>query len=363
MVAVLIGVIGSIVIFQVFALFEGQKRTTTGAGDAQQNGLAALLYLERDARMAGFGINGHQAMLGCTVNAYDSNGARTFSFPMVPVQITKGGSATTPDTITFTYGSANQRASSSKLTNTQATGSGGTQTNIDSTFGHAVGDLIILAQAGQACIMRQVTLVASTYDYVQHDTSGRYNSSAGPSVAYAIWDNQGQSGGVVLNIGSTLAGNAQPAVASYSVSNSQLSYWNQIQTSAGAPLVDGIVQLKAQYGLDANGDGIIQSTEWQDGCTTASQLPVGAGSPPACANPAASDWAKILAIRMAVVARSVQAEKPDLTAGACTTTTTSPSWAGGTLDLNLTAVPDNKCYRYRVYETAVPVRNLIWMPL
>jgi type IV pilus assembly protein PilW len=361
MVAALIGIIGSIVIFQVFAVFEGQKRTTTGAGDAQQNGLAALLYLERDARMAGFGINGNLALLGCTVNAYDSNGARTFSFPLAPVQITKGGSATTPDTITFTYGNANQRVSPSKLTTASAIGA--TSINVDSLFGHAVGDLIILAQAGQACTMRQLTNVSGPLAHDPAAAGSRYNNSAGPSVAYSVWDNTAQSGGLAFNFGSSLAGNAQPAVASYSISSSQLSYWNQIQASAGAPLVDGIVQLKAQYGLDANGDGIIQSTEWLDGCTTASQLPVGAGSPPVCAAAAAGDWAKVLAIRMAVVARSVQAEKPDLTAGACTTTTASPTWAGGTLDLNLTAVPDNKCYRYRVFETAVPVRNLIWVPL
>jgi type IV pilus assembly protein PilW len=361
MVAVLIGIIGSIVIFQVFSVFEGQKRTTTSAGDAQQNGLAALLYMERDARMAGFGINGNLALLGCTVNAYDANGARTFSFPLAPVQIAKGASTATPDTITFTYGNASQRVSTSKLT--QASPIGQTFNKIDSSFGHSVGDLIILAQAGQACTMRQITAVPGTLDEVDHVAAGsRYNNSAGPP-AYSAWDNTAQSGGVILNLGSTLAGSAQPAVASYSVSGSQLSYWNQIQTSAGAPLVDGIVQLKAQYGLDANGDGIIQSTEWQDGCTTASQLPVGAGTPPACAAPAASDWARVLAIRIAVVARSVQPEKPDPATGSCTTTTASPTWAGGTLDLNLTAVPDNKCFRYRVFETSVAVRNLIWLPL
>ena len=47
MVAMLIGLIGSIVIFQVLFVSERQKRTTTGAGDAQQNGLLALYTIER----------------------------------------------------------------------------------------------------------------------------------------------------------------------------------------------------------------------------------------------------------------------------------------------------------------------------
>ena len=56
MVGVLIGLIGTVVIFQVFAVSEGQKRTTTGAGDAQQNGVFALFQVERDLRTAGFGL-------------------------------------------------------------------------------------------------------------------------------------------------------------------------------------------------------------------------------------------------------------------------------------------------------------------
>ena len=43
MVGVLIGLIGTVVIFQVFAVSEGQKRTTTGGSDAQQNGVFGAL--------------------------------------------------------------------------------------------------------------------------------------------------------------------------------------------------------------------------------------------------------------------------------------------------------------------------------
>src|SRR5258708_11455804 len=162
MVAVMIGIIASIVIFQVYGVFEGQKRTTTSAGDAQQNGLAALLYLERDARMAGYGINGYMPLLGCTVNAYDATGARSFTFPLAAVQITKGASTSVPDTIPFEYGSSSQRVYQSKLT--QANASGQTFNKNDSSFGYLVGDLIIPGQAGQPCTMRQVTSGAGTFD-------------------------------------------------------------------------------------------------------------------------------------------------------------------------------------------------------
>ena len=57
LVAMVISLLGTIIIFQVFSVSEGIKRTTTSGGDAQQNGLLALVSIEREARMAGFGIN------------------------------------------------------------------------------------------------------------------------------------------------------------------------------------------------------------------------------------------------------------------------------------------------------------------
>jgi type IV pilus assembly protein PilW len=35
-----------------------------------------------------------------------------------------------------------------------------------------------------------------------------------------------------------------------------------------------------------------------------------------------------------------------------------PAWSGGTFDLS--ADPNWQCYRYRVFETTVPLRNWIW---
>lgn len=110
------------------------------------------------------------------------------------------------------------------------------------------------------------------------------------------------------------------------------------------PIADGVVLLKAEYGTDANGDGIVDNTEWSF-AAPASPL-------------------QVLAIRLAIVARSAQPEKPDPATGVCATTTVSPTWTGGTLDLSgnrgLAAGDDWKCYRYKVFQTTVPLRNVIW---
>src|SRR5437870_13358793 len=66
MVAMLIGLIGMIIILQVFEVSEGIKRSTTSGGDAQQNGAIALYTIERDFKNAGMGFN-DTGFVGCNI--------------------------------------------------------------------------------------------------------------------------------------------------------------------------------------------------------------------------------------------------------------------------------------------------------
>ena len=110
--AVLIGLIGMIVIMQVYATSEERKRTTTGTSDAQINGNIAMFTLETTMRSAGFGmVSATSNMLGCTTLAYNSNRATPdFPFLMAPVVITAGDGAghgeLNTDTIRVIYGSS-----------------------------------------------------------------------------------------------------------------------------------------------------------------------------------------------------------------------------------------------------------------
>ncbi len=56
LVGLVIGLLATLVILQVFSVFEGQKRTTTGVADAQTNGSIALYTLARDLQRAGFAM-------------------------------------------------------------------------------------------------------------------------------------------------------------------------------------------------------------------------------------------------------------------------------------------------------------------
>ena len=58
MIGILIGMIVVLVIYNVFALAEGYKRTTVGAADAQTTGLYAQFVLSREISNSGNGLSG-----------------------------------------------------------------------------------------------------------------------------------------------------------------------------------------------------------------------------------------------------------------------------------------------------------------
>ncbi|HVK54828.1 MAG TPA: prepilin-type N-terminal cleavage/methylation domain-containing protein, partial [Burkholderiales bacterium] len=82
MAGVLISLIGSLIIFQVFAVSEGQKRTATSGSDAQQSGGFAMYQLERIIRGAGSGFarGDIQSLWGCELNAF-RDGAQILPSP------------------------------------------------------------------------------------------------------------------------------------------------------------------------------------------------------------------------------------------------------------------------------------------
>jgi type IV pilus assembly protein PilW len=154
--------------------------------------------------------------------------------------------------------------------------------------------------------------------------------------------------GSIYNLG------AGPTRNTYRVANNQLLMDSMFSTTTSLTLADNIVLLKAQYGKDdgvANGTVTNATYVADDGAVDgySNTMPV---------TPSATDLARVLSVRMAVVARSAQAEKPSVEGGACDTTTAAPTWSGGTLDLSTDV--NWKCYRYRVFETTVPMRNLLW---
>jgi type IV pilus assembly protein PilW len=70
----------------------------------------------------------------------------------------------------------------------------------------------------------------------------------------------------------------------------------------------------------------------------------------------------IRAIRIAIASRSPAKEVRKAADGTCATTTTAPAlWADAfTAQVDLSTDAQWQCYRYQVYRSTIPLKNLVW---
>lgn len=337
MVGVIIALIGSIVIFQVFAVSESYKRTSVAGSDAQQGGLISLYTIERDARIAGFGLN-DTTLLGCTIRAYNQNRIPAdFTYILAPVLITQGagnnavtGVGAASDTISIMYGnSATGMASVDIIENMPSPAA---TYKVSNRYGFAEGDLIVVAESGLDCTLAETTNLPGggqsdnvihnngTYTNAQGVTGDAiYNKPGGLGVAY-------NAGAKVYNLGSG------PTLNTYSITNETLTVMENL-TATTVTIAENIVNLQALYCKDL------------------------VNTPPSvfntCDATAPASWDQVGMVRVGLLSRSARPERD------CNVTASSNiPWSGGTFDVS--GIPDWDCYRYKVFESTIPLRNLIW---
>ena len=381
MVAMLIGLIGMIIIFQVFEVSEGIKRTTTSGGDAQQNGAIALYVMEHDLRNAGMGFN-DVSYAGCNVVAHDSKSATPdFTIKLVPVLITPGATAKVPDKFTVLYGSAALVANPTVLT--KIMDDANSDLLLSNPYATRPGDLLVLLWPATAndCSLVEVTgqppLSPTTFQHKPDvpyqlwgtltNETARFNRPAGLTVVYGGVGSPTGNVTRVYNLGNLYEPANRPNIPvnnTYAIDASNALTVTATFTSknVGAPLTnpvaDNIVHMRALYGVD-DGVGDASVTIKNGGVNVAGDGLVDRFVDAATFNALATPpWQSLIAVRVAIVARSALSEKATGAGGACETTMAFPTWSGGTFDLS--ADPNWQCYRYRVFETTVPLRNWIW---
>lgn len=376
MVGMVIGMLGLIIMMQVFSLSEEQKRTTTGGGDAGSSGAIALFGLQRDVRQAGYAVSdtklfGCNVLLraGVTVNA------------MAPVTINHAsipaGDANT-DTLLLVYGNTHGSPQGDGITAQPATAGASVTPDIyavQAPTSFDPGDRVIATPQNRAtpCSLSLTSLTG-----VGVGSSANVTVSAGTGVA-------GMSNGTLFNLG------AAPRVLAYAVRGGNLALCDYMVNDCGnaantgnaaiwVPVANNIVSLKAQYGrdtmlglnpLDTTMDGFV---DWYDRITPPAPPAAQPAPPmaPGLAGPAyPCGFARISAVRLALVARSANFEKTAVTLAAPTwegsTAHTPPNpptagdsigWAANPIDLSGNANWQN--FRYRVIQTVVPLRNVAW---
>jgi len=327
MVSIVIAMLLVLVIYQIYEVSEGQKRTITAGSDAQQNAAYGLYVLGRDLAIAGNGIASAAATLDqCAL------------LRPIPVLIEAGATANDPDTITVFYGGS---ASLSTPVAFKQSSAGNTYV-VQAPVGFSPKDVVAAAQ-GATCTMSTI------------DAGGVSVDATTGFATLTVTRVAGDAGAVYPAVTASLV-NLGPKEAmgrvAYTVDATTHALRTQKQLPDNdpvAPLVSDVVNLKAQYGLDTNNDGIVDS--WQDaasGTWTAASLP---------AQPLAT-LRQIRAIRVAIVTRSAQYEKDPVTTGPIVMF--DGSLGGHTESMSLSI--DETHYRYKVLETVIPLRNALWNP-
>jgi len=376
MISVVIGMLALLFATRLLTGSEQNRQSAMGGSDSLQNGMLALFSISSDAGQAGYGIN-DASITGCDTVFKDNGGftlaaasrGATAIKPIAPVVIE--AQAAGPDKVTFYSGSAATGAANMRVLTDYASG---TRVYVDRIpYGFARGDVILVVpeQAGGKCALAQLSESPEAlppppgqqYVVIAQSTPYRFNTGA---LGASFTGNAAR----VFNLGPARS----LSFHTWSVSDGylRLSATDNGDKAAAAPVADNVVSLKAQYGFDMRvGSAFapaagLQVTKWSSSMIDADGDGV-AGSP--------SDWQRIAAVRLAVVARSKNPERP-AKGQACSATTDAlqpkafsteaPAGVAAvpvTIDVGITGDSvDWHCYRYRVFETVVPFRNASWKP-
>lgn len=356
MVGLTIGLITILVIGQVMQVAEARKKTTTSGADATVNAALGLYTIERDAKNAGYGMTALKAAVGCPIVA--KHGANDIDDLMLVPAVITNGAAGAPDSVRFLASNKSGPSLPTKISSPHPK----TAANfiVESTLGVEVGDVMLAVPSVLSTATPPTTWCSI---FVHHHGGGTVaknqllhpqgQSPLNHAGGNAIWPNGGYvPGDTIINLGSL-------ADSTYSIRANkylQLSRFNiGSNTSTETDLYPDIVQLQAVYGLDTDNNDRVD--DWSDASPT---TPAG--------------WQQVLAVRVALVARSQNRELQPVTldganaASTCASASPHPAavcWKpdpeGDGVKIDVSANnADWQRYRYRVLETTVPLRNVIW---
>jgi len=370
MVSIVIGLLAVLFATRMMTDSERSKDGALGGSDSMQDGMMAMFSISADAEQAGFGLN-DPILAGCDTAFSDDGGAgyalatvkrgTTDVEPLAAAVIVNGGAR--PDTVSFYSGSAAGGTISVRLVGNY---NGGSQIMIDrDPYGFAEGDVFVVAPedgVGRCALAQVSALTEGASPAISfNDTSDRYNTGelgrTFPGSATRVF-NLGPAAGLSFH--------------TWLVENGvlRLRATNLGQGDDTQAVADNIVSIKAQYGLDTRAGAAfdpeqgMQIGAWSNEMTDADGDGVTGGP---------GDYQRVAAIRLAVVARNRSPERP-AAGGACSVTTEPLTVFGSRQPSEVDAVPveldlsdtgdgpDWTCYRYRAFETIVPLRNSGWRP-
>jgi type IV pilus assembly protein PilW len=342
MIGLLLGMLIILVATGTLSLFDSQRRTSLAGNASTDSGVLAAYMLQRDVQNAGIGLM-NTSQLACTqINMYAQGAVRADGSPIAPVMVGDGG-AQGSDTVTAFFAGSVLGAAPVQITRGLSTPNENLYVNNSSGF--SAGDVALLADTdpSQPCTLVQIsamTPAAGNEVMLSRVSSVMYPyNSPNPTIDFATAPLY-QAGAVLIKTGSA------PTWRSYSVQNARL-VGTDLVSGVAVQVGDNVVSLQAQYGV-TNGAGT-SITRWVSATDE-------------WAAPTAAMITSIRAIRVAIVSRSPRREPLTDGGGNCATTTAAPVlWADADApQLDLSADPEWQCYRYQVYRSTMPLKNLVW---
>lgn len=350
LIGLVISLVATLAISTVFSQYEAGKRRVAAGADAQTNGSLALYNIQRDAQNAGFGLplfSTEATPLNCPLSTTIVQDGVTLN--LSPVLITDGGNAS--DTLIVRYGNNNVGGAYDTLNgnitinNTNVTGVNLANSRVRQ---FALNDVILIQQlVGQNPITNLCSL-AKVERLNGNNTIASLNGLTVTAPAERVTQNAtwlsdlGQWNEYRFTVNNTFELTRTGGTVSGA----------KFPDSSAVPMVSDIVALQAQYGVSADLT-TNQVTNWVDATGDFG------------ANMTLANRNRIKAVRVAVVARDGVLQKNNVSQ-ACNTNVANLIkvcvWNNDNnrQNVSLSTIPNWQRYRYKVFETAIPIRSMLW---
>ncbi len=352
MLSITISLLSLALLLNILQIFKKNTNQVNEHAFNQIKNANLMSFMERDIRMAGYGYMPLK-IIGCNLKRYYEK--KIDPLLLQPIEI-KDGENGSHDSLRIMYSTKNKpnipavlikelKASNTMLTN--------------NSLEIKPKDFLVVHDKGSDCSLVQVTSIDAEKIRISFNSQqSSWNSAAFtdvfPEIGYPI-NTSLTNLGDIADITYSLNKLNQFEIASYVSSNNSIN--KQIVNS-------DVMNFQAQYGFDAR-DGDQESpmvTKWSSKMLDINKDNIVGNS---------ADIKKIIAIRIAVVVRS---RLPELPVNGICSASTSPNWmAGNELsgELELTnidvskntdksEVPNWACYQYKVMQSVIPIKNLIW---
>ena len=390
MVAVAIGLIGTLIVFKSLDNSNSVSRNVTGGSDAQTTGTLALYSIERDVRQAGYGIN-DPAILGCQLRL--SNATAGFTLPadvtgntavLTPLQIRTDADGNPILRVAYAGG---RSVSGTKLVQAFP-GSDASILRVANVYGMRRSGTMLLVTEGNTMEaenwlpgLRICSVYQTSSDLADDTTPPSISRSSvspfSPSSAYS---------GVTYSLNAKVFNLGQGNISGNTAldtlqDTANMPVWKEYRVNRANQTLEerDLLRGETEYKVIAPNvvDMYLDYVQRDGTFRTTSPVDAG-GSDVAAYQTFRREWQDIIGVRISLLARD---PNPDFSKGvACRnaeasviadttkmiTASTSRSLETGfpgvePFQLSLDSNTDAHCYRYKTHSTIITMRNAAWM--